>query len=156
MHRLRYDQRNDDMRTAVIAGDATIIERVNMGVFYCMMTESDLLAAGRSRTGTTSSLHADLVLPPRPRQRALRDHPRHPRPAGRLQPPHVEGDLRALRLPGDADSDAIDEKTHGWEDIRIEAGRPDAMIVKKPGNEARGSQDRRSRRHMKLAQTEGS
>lgn len=156
MHGMRYNAQNDDMRSMVLAGDASVIERVNAGVFYCIMTEADLLAMGRS-----PYRHNQFPFTPIWCYRRGRDNA----PYGIIRPIRDPQDgfnrrmskalfaLSAYRVT--MDSDAIDPKVMSFEDIRREAGRPDALIVKKAGKEIKVEQDRGlAEGHMKLAEYE--
>lgn len=153
-HGLRYDAKNDDMRHAVLAGDASIVERVNMAVFYCLMTEGHLLAMGRS-----PYRHNQFPFTPIWCYRRGRDNA----PYGMIRPIRDPQDgfnarmrkalfaLSAYKV--EATSDAVDPKTQSWEDVRTEAGRPDAMLIRKPGTSLEVTQDRQlAEGHMKLAE----
>lgn len=158
-HGEAYDPSNDDMRYAVLAGDATLVERMNMRTYYCIFTESGVLAAGRS-----PYRHNQFPFTPITCYRRGRDNAAY-------------GIIRGIRDPQDgfnrrmaksifahtayrviADSTAIDEKkAGGWEEVRKEAGRPDALIVKKSGTELKVERDHEvGEAQFKIAQAEGS
>lgn len=155
-HGLRYDAKNDDMRHAVLIGDATVVERVRLAAFYAISTEGCLLATGRS-----PYRHNQFPFTPIWCYRRGRDNA----PYGIIRPIRDPQDgfnrrmsksifaLSAYRVT--MDSDSIDPKVMSYEDVRREAGRPDALIVKKSGKEIKVDQDRAlAEGHMKLAQYE--
>jgi hypothetical protein len=157
-HGLRFNPQNDDMRHAVIVGDASVVERVNMGVFYAIMTEGHLLAMGRS-----PYRHNQFPFTPIWCYRRGRDNA----PYGLIRPIRDPQDgfnarmrkalfaLSAYRVEGT--SDAIDPKVMDWEDVRREAGRPDAMLIRKKGAELTVQQDRGlAEGHMKMAEMDAS
>lgn len=157
-HGMPYNAANDDHRHALIVGDASIVERVNMRVFYIIFTESGVLAAGRS-----PYRHNEFPFTPVWCYRRGRDNApygiirniRDPQDGFNRRMAKAIFALTAYRVT--ADSNAIDEKKQSWDDVRVEAGRPDAMIVRKPGTEIKVEQDRElGEEHLKLAQTEGS
>jgi hypothetical protein len=134
-HGEAYDAKDDDMRHALLAGDASVVERVNMRVFYCIFTESGVLAAGRS-----PYRHNEFPFTPFWCYRRGRDNAPY-------------GIIRGIRDPQDgfnrrmaksifaytayrviASADAIDPKKQSWENVRNEAGRPDGLLVKKNAN----------------------
>jgi hypothetical protein len=158
LHGASYDSKNTDMNHALVMGDASLVERMNMRVFYCIFTESGVLAAGRS-----PYRHNQFPFTPIWCYRRGRDNApygiirgiRDPQDGFNRRMSKAIFALTAYRV--DAESNAIDEKTQSWEDIRIEAGRPDAMIIRKPGTKLEVSQDRSlGEEHLKIAQTEGS
>lgn len=152
-----YDAANDDMRHALVIGDATLVDRMNMRCFYGVFTETGLLAAGRSPYH-----HNEFPFTPVYCYRRGRDNAPY-------------GIIRGIRDPQDgfnrrmaksifaytayrviASADAIDEKRQSWEDIRNEAGRPDALLVKKTaGSELKVERDKEiGDAQFKIAQTE--
>jgi hypothetical protein len=158
-HGLAYDNNNGDMRHAILSGDATLVDRVNMRCFYMLFTESGVLAAGRS-----PYRHNEFPFTPITCYRRGRDNAPY-------------GIIRGIRDPQDgfnrrmaksifaytayrviADADAIDEKkAGGWEEVRKEAGRPDALLVKKRGTELKVERDHEmGDAQFKVAQAEGS
>jgi hypothetical protein len=157
-HGQRYDGANEDMRHAVLIGDASLTERVGMGVFYALMTENALLATGRS-----PYRHNQFPFTPIWCYRRGRDNA----PYGLIRPIRDPQDafnarmrkalfaLSAYRV--EATSNAIDPKTQSWEDLRIEAGRPDAMLVRQANSTLEVKQDRGlAEGHMKLAEQDAS
>jgi hypothetical protein len=154
----KYDANNLGMRTAVLTGDATAIDRVNMRVFYMLYTDTGVLAYGRS-----PYRHNQFPFTPIWCYRRGRDNMpygmirniRDPQDGFNRRMAKAIFALTAYRVT--ADSDAIDEKTMSWEELRIEAGRPDAMIIKRRGTSIDVAQDRElGEEHMKIAQTEAS
>jgi hypothetical protein len=157
-HGDRWNPDNADMRHAVLLGDASVIERVNMRVNYMLFTESGVLAAGPS-----PYRHNEFPFTPIWCYRRGRDNApygiirniRDPQDGFNRRMAKAIFALTAYRVT--ADSNAIDEKRQSWEDVRIEAGRPDALLVKRAGTELKVEQDRQlGEEHLKLAQTEGS
>lgn len=157
-HGLPYNPGNDDMRHALVIGDASIVERLNMRVFYMIFTASGVLAAGRS-----PYRHNEFPFTPVWCYRRGRDNApygiirniRDPQTGFNRRMSKAIFALTAYRVT--ASADAIDPKTQSWEDLRIEAGRPDALLVKARGSELTVEQDRAlGEEHLKLAQTEGS
>jgi hypothetical protein len=154
----RYNADNVGMRTAVLTGDATVTERVNLRTFYMLYTDGGVLAYGRS-----PYKHNKFPFTPVWCYRRGRDNMpygmirniRDPQDGFNRRMAKAIFALTAYRVT--ADADAIDPKEQSWEDLRIEAGRPDALIVKRRGTNIEVTQDRAlGEEHMKLAQTEGS
>ena len=157
-HGLRFDPSNEDMVHATMIGDATLVERVNMRCFYMIYTESGVLAAGQS-----PYRHNEFPFTPIWCYRRGRDNMpygiirniRDPQDGFNRRMAKAIFALSAYRVT--ADADAIDPKKQSWEDVRIEAGRPDALLVKKKGTELKVEFDRQlGEEHLKIAQTEGS
>lgn len=158
MHGQLYDVNNDDMRHALIIGDATVFDRVHMAVYCSIFTDAGMLFRGRS-----PYRHNRFPFTPIWCYRRQRDgmpygmirNIRDPQDGFNKRMSKAIFALSAYRVT--ADSDAIDTKTQTWEDLRDEAGRPDALIVKKRGTSIEVAQDRAlGEEHLKLAQTEGS
>lgn len=153
-----FDAANQDMAHAVIIGDATVVERVAMATHYAIFTDSGMLAHGRS-----PYRHNRIPFTPIWCYRRGRDgmpygmirNIRDPQDGFNRRMSKAIFALSAYRV--DAESNAIDEDKMSWEDVRNEAGRPDALMVRKPGTKLEVSQDRAlGEEHLKIAQTEGS
>lgn len=155
-HGERYNPQNDDMRHALLIGDATVVDRVRMAVYYMIATESHVLAMGRS-----PYRHNQFPFTPIYCYRRGRDNAPYGVVRGIRDPQdgfnrrmsksiHV---LSAYRVT--MDSDAVDPKVMSYEDVRREAGRPDALIVKRAGKDIKVEQDRGlAEGHMRLAEQE--
>lgn len=147
------DPKNPDMAVEVMRGDATVVNRIKMQLFVAIMTESHILDVLQS-----PYKHDRFPFTPVWCYRRGRDN----LPYGivrNLRDPQDDFNRRmskalfalsAYRIK--ATADAIDPKIMDWDELREEAGRPDALLVYKRGAVLEVESDRQlGEAHLGLA-----